>query len=169
MNDKPGRRKFIKNIGLSSIAAGMIPSSLLANDSNKNFDTYDKAKEDRSLANNKSYSGDYLNRIAFPIGGMGAGMFCIEGSGAVSNMSVRNKPDVFNEPQFFAALSIKGINNGSKILEGRVPDCKKFGQHGSANGSGSATTGLPRFHKAVFKSQFPFSLKTMPSSSSIFC
>ena len=156
MKDKPGRRKFIKNIGLSSIAAGMIPSSLLANDSNKNFDTYDKVKEDRSLANNKSYSGDYLNRIAFPIGGMGAGMFCIEGSGAVSNMSVRNKPDVFNEPQFFAALSIKGINNGSKILEGPVPDWKKFGQHGSANGSGSATTGLPRFHKAVFKSQFPF-------------
>jgi hypothetical protein len=77
MNDKPGRRKFIKNIGLSSIAAGMIPSSLLANDSNKNFDTYDKAKQDRSLANNKSYSGDYLNRIAFPIGGMGAGMFCM--------------------------------------------------------------------------------------------
>src|SRR5438552_7355992 len=87
---------------------------------------------------------------------MGAGMFCMEGTGAISNMSVRNKPDVFNEPEFFAALSIKGMQNGSKILEGAVPDWKKFGQPGSANGSGGATTGLPRFNNAVFKARFPF-------------
>lgn len=39
------------------------------------------AKQEQSNQANtvKTYSGEYLNRIAFPIGGIGAGMFCIEG------------------------------------------------------------------------------------------
>ena len=27
------------------------------------------------------YTGDHLNRIAFPLGGLGAGMVCLEGTG----------------------------------------------------------------------------------------
>lgn len=159
MKNKTDRRKFIKHAGLGSIATGLIPTSLLSNTkSNKNIFDNDKKPEINNIVHkyNQTYSGEYLNRIAFPVGGMGAGMFCVEGTGAVSNMSVRNKPDVFNEPEFFAALSIKDVSNGAKIIEGLVPDWKKFGQPGSANGSGGATTGLPRFHEAVFKTRFPF-------------
>ena len=157
MKNKASRRKFIKHVGLGSVAAGFMPASLSANTNNKKISNDDNDEKNISAHTfNQTYSGEYLNRIAFPVGGMGAGMFCIEGSGAVSNMSVRNKPDVFNEPEFFAAISIKGINNGAKILEGPVPDWKKFGQPGSANGSGGATTGLPRFHEAIFKARFPF-------------
>ncbi len=32
---------------------------------------------------NGSYAGPYLNRLAFPIGGIGAGMICLEGTSAV--------------------------------------------------------------------------------------
>ena len=85
------------------------------------------------------YSGKYLDRIAFPIGGIGAGMFCLEGTGAISHMSVRNHPEVFNEPCMFAAISVKGLKNGTKVLEGQVPDWKKFGQPDSANGSGGTS------------------------------
>ena len=157
MKYKASRRKFIKDVGLSSIATGFIPSALLVNE-NKSAEgkAFEIKKNSETPDYSKKYSDEYLNRIAFPIGGMGAGMFCIEGSGAISNMSVRNKPDIFNEPEFFAALAIKGIANGAKVLEGPVPEWKKFGQRGSANGSGGATTGLPRFHNAVFKSRFPF-------------
>jgi uncharacterized protein (DUF608 family) len=105
---------------------------------------------------NESYSGEYLDRIAFPIGGMGAGMFCIEGTGAISHMSVRNRPEFFNEPCMFAAISIKGIEKGTKILEGQVPQWKHFGQSGSGNGSGGTTFGLPRFQKSSFHARFPF-------------
>ena len=105
---------------------------------------------------NGSYSGEYLNRIAFPIGGIGAGMFCIEGSGAISHMSVRNRPEVFNEPCMFAAISVKGIENGSKVIEGQVPEWKKFGQPDSGNGSGGTTWGLPRFEICRFYCQIPF-------------
>jgi uncharacterized protein (DUF608 family) len=105
---------------------------------------------------NGSYSGEYLNRIAFPIGGIGAGMFCIEGSGAISHMSVRNRPEVFNEPCMFAAISVKGIENGSLVIEGEVPEWKKFGKPDSGNGSGGTTWGLPRFESADFTARFPF-------------
>ena len=49
-------------------------------------------------------------------------MFCLEGTGSVSHMSVRNHPEVFNEPCMFAAISVKGFKNGTKVLEGQVPD-----------------------------------------------
>jgi uncharacterized protein (DUF608 family) len=105
---------------------------------------------------NGSYTGEYLNRIAFPIGGIGAGMFCLEGTGAISHMSVRNRPEVFNEPAMFAAVSVKGITNGALVIEGQVPYWKKFGNPDSGNGSAGSTTGLPRFEQAEFKARFPF-------------
>jgi len=107
---------------------------------------------------NGSYTGEHLTRIAFPIGGMGAGMFCLEGTGAISHMSVRNKPEIFNEPGMFAAVSVKGLKNGTKILEGPVPDWKKFGIPDAGNGLGGSTAGLPRFAQCVFTSRFPFAM-----------
>ena len=44
----------------------------------------------RTREYNDRYTGDFLNRVAFPIGGIGAGMLCIEGTGAFSHASVRN-------------------------------------------------------------------------------
>lgn len=105
---------------------------------------------------NSYYTGKYLDRIAFPIGGIGAGMFCLEGTGAISHMSVRNRPEVFNEPCMFAAISVKGLVNGTKILEGQVPDWKKFGTPNSGNGSPGTSYGFPRFEGATFLARFPF-------------
>ena len=110
---------------------------------------------------NGFYSGRNLDRIAFPVGGIGAGMFCIEGTGGISHMSVRNRPEVFNEPCMFAAISVKGLENGTKVLEGQVPDWKKFGQPNSANGSGGASYGFPRFQNTKFTARFPFALIEM--------
>ena len=105
---------------------------------------------------NIPYTGEYLNRLAFPIGGLGAGMFCLEGTGAISHLSVRNRPDIYNEPALFAALSINGRENGAKLLEGPVPNWKYFGPRGTGNGQAGATYGLPRFAQASFTAAFPF-------------
>lgn len=105
---------------------------------------------------NAMYEGEYLNRIAFPIGGIGAGMFCLEGSGAISHVSVRNHPDIFNEPFTMAALSIKGLKNGAKVLEGPVPKWKIFGNPETGNGVGDKSYGFPHFNKASFETRFPF-------------
>ena len=116
------------------------------------------AKQEQSNQANtvKTYSGEYLNRIAFPIGGIGAGMFCIEGTGALSHMSIRHQPDIFNEPCMFAAIHVKGYQHGTKVLEGPVPERKKFGDRLSALGGPSTSWGLPRFETVSFRAQFPF-------------
>lgn len=82
-----------------------------------------------------SWSGDQLERLAFPMGGIGAGMICLEGNGCISHVSVRHKPDVYNEPFMFGAVAVKGIENGAKVLEGPVQKHKIFGAPHSGNGN----------------------------------
>lgn len=105
---------------------------------------------------NEPYAGANLNRIAFPIGGIGAGMFCLEGTGALSHMSVRNTMDVFHEPCTFAAVSVKGEPNIARVLEGPIPDWKYFGRPDTGNGGPGTTYGFPRFREAAFVARFPF-------------
>jgi uncharacterized protein (DUF608 family) len=110
---------------------------------------------------NGPYEGETLSRVAFPLGGMGAGMLCLEGTGALSHVSLRHRPDLFNEPCVFAAVCLKGERNEARVLEGPVPGWKKFGLKDSGNGAGGATWGLPRFSRARFLARFPFGTVTL--------
>ena len=103
---------------------------------------------------NAPYEGEYLSQIAFPIGGMGAGMFCIEGNGTISHMSIHHVPELFNEPLMFAALHVKGQENGSKVIEGNVPEWKKYGRQGATLGISNPAWGFPRFDRARFTARF---------------
>jgi len=157
MDKRNSRRSFLKELTLSGLAVSAMPQQLVfaQQDGQKNKTAVDKqAMTKRSY--NTAYEGAYLNRIAFPIGGIGAGMFCIEGTGALSHMSIRNKPQLFHEPAVFAAIAVQGLKNGAKVLEGPVPEWKLFGQRGTGNGAAGSTFGLPRFNKASFESRFPF-------------
>ena len=113
---------------------------------------------------NSSYTGENLNFVAFPIGGIGAGMICLDGNGAISHVSVRNRPDMLNEPVIFSAICVKGETNTAKLLQGPVPDWKVFGRPGAANGGGGAGYGLPRFENVSFQARFPFAEITMQDS-----
>ncbi|KPK86465.1 MAG: hypothetical protein AMS27_05030 [Bacteroides sp. SM23_62_1] len=106
---------------------------------------------------NGPYTGENLNHTAFPLGGIGAGMVCLEGTGCISHVSVRNQPDLDNEPLTFAAISVKGDENIARVIEGPVPDWKIFCKPESGNGLGGTTYGLPRFESASFTARFPFS------------
>lgn len=102
------------------------------------------------------YAGAHLDRVAFPLGGLGAGMICLEGTGALSHASLLHRPDVFNEPCAYAAISIRGAQPMARVLEGPVPAWKLFGRPGSARGGENTTYGLPRFSRAEFTARFPF-------------
>ena len=107
------------------------------------------------------YSGRHLAKVAFPIGGIGAGMFCLEGTGAVSHVSIRNRMEFFNEPCAFAAVCVKGRQNVARVLEGPIPDWKYFGGPRTGRGSRGASYGLPRFGNASFLARFPFGTVTL--------
>lgn len=169
MKKQTGRRTFLKNISISGITAGVLPATLLeqeqakANGSESALGNTKKLKAGRPY--NEAYENEYLNRVAFPIGGLGAGMFCLEGTGAISHMSVRNKPDVFHEPGMFGAITVKGEKAEAKIVEGPAPDWKRFGQPNSGNGSGGTIFGLPRFDKTSFLARFPFAYISLEDGS----
>ncbi len=154
------RRSFLKKITVGGVGAIVAPSTLLeANEplpNEKPGDFSDAGPAAGKRAFNTPYKGEYLNRVAFPVGGLGAGMFCVEGTGAISHMSIRNKPAIYNEPPMFAAIHVKGLANGTKVLEGQVPQWKFFGARGTGLGAAGATFGLPRFKSAEFTARFPF-------------
>src|SRR5688572_11995489 len=102
------------------------------------------------------YEGANLSRVAYPLGGMGAGMLCLEGTGALSHVSLRNRPDVFHEPCIFAALSLQLPTRIARVLEGPVPGWKLFGRPETGRGAPGTSFGLPRFRNARFDAQFPF-------------
>jgi hypothetical protein len=104
MKEKNNRRSFLKNLTISGLGITAMQGALLAEGGKpaieKDLDTplqkTGKAqKPAKKRAYNGVYNGEYLKRIAFPIGGMGAGMFCLEGTGAISHMSVRHKSEFF--------------------------------------------------------------------------
>ena len=101
---------------------------------------------------NGPYSGEHLSRIGFPLGGLGAGMLCLEGSGALSQVSLRHRPEVAHAPLIFAALSLRTATPLARVLEGPVPTRKLYGAgHGVEQ-----PLGLPRFRDTELLVRFPF-------------
>jgi uncharacterized protein (DUF608 family) len=157
MKNESGRRVFLRNIGIGWTAALLPVGTLKASASEEIKQGDATPAEPAKRPYNAPYTGKNINRVAFPIGGIGAGMFCLEGTGAISHMSIRHNPEIYFEPAMFAAISIKGRRNGAKVLEGNVPEWKKFGNRDSGlGGTGGATWGLPRFESAEFAARFPF-------------
>ena len=101
------------------------------------------------------YRGSMLEQIAFPMGGMGAGMICLEGTGALSKFSLRHTPDLERDRRVFAAVAIRGRQGAPRVLEGRLPIWKLRPQFPGPD-DGFNIRGLPRFREATFEARFPF-------------
>src|SRR5690349_9234353 len=108
MSEKNDRRAFLRNLSISGLGLTMVPNAVLQSEPAAKQAAFDQHAQEKPASQqrkyNGSYTGDYLKRIAFPIGGLGAGMFCMEGTGAFSHMSVRHRPEIFHEPGMFAAI-----------------------------------------------------------------
>ncbi|HPT84870.1 MAG TPA: GH116 family glycosyl hydrolase [Bacillota bacterium] len=114
----------------------------------------------------RTYTGRKLDHVAFPMGGIGAGMLCIEGTGSFGSVSVRHAPNIFCEPNMFAAVSVKSPHKSARVLEGQVPKAKYYGFKvhgfsGAGNGMPGKNYGLPRFRNCSFISRFPFAEITL--------
>lgn len=108
---------------------------------------------------NAIYRGEYLNQIAFPMGGIGAGMICLEGTGALTKFSLRHRPDLASEPKAFSAVSIKGQRRIARVLQGPVPARKLRPFLPAPDGTyPGGCWGLPRFRQAIFEARFPFGI-----------
>jgi len=166
-----------------SLAGQPIPVSPDASQTNLSVDARADTAADtgapaRATANGaeRVFSGDHLTQVAFPMGGIGGGMICLEGTGMLSHVSLRHNPDLLNEPCMFAAIAVKPSKGTgapvARVLEGPIPSWKIFGRPDSGGGNGKTSYGLPRFAKASFSSRFPFGTvaltdDTLPVSAKI--
>ncbi|UVI29285.1 non-lysosomal glucosylceramidase [Paenibacillus spongiae] len=106
---------------------------------------------------NTVYEGDHGSRITYPLGGIGSGMIGLEGTGALSHISLRHHPNMLHEPMVFSAVCIKHAEgNIARVLEGPVPTWKVFTGTDPGNGLGGKHYGLPRFASSKFHARFPF-------------
>lgn len=155
MKYQDNRRAFLKKIGLgtgiSVLSPAAFPNDEMFSENKKRPGPPKTENKLHAHPFNGYYTGNTLAHIAFPLGGIGAGMFCMEGVGSINHLSVDHRPDLYNEPFAFAAICVKGMQNGAKVLEAPVPGWKIFGP-GVHNG----TYGLPRFQEGRFLARFPF-------------
>jgi hypothetical protein len=64
-------------------------------------------------------------------------MVALEGTGAISNLSIKSKPDLSNEPAVFSAIYLKGKGSSiTRVLEGPVTLRKIFAKNDNGFGLG---------------------------------
>ena len=158
-NSRIHRRDFLKTSAVGVGAIGTMTSEAAQATGAKRV-----SEQQRGRDYNSTYSGEFLDQIAFPLGGMGAGMICLEGTGALSHFSLRNRPEMFHEPCTFAAISIRGTDQAALVLEGPVPKRKIFGAAGTGNGASGSSFGLRRFAASTFTARFPFATVSLADS-----
>ncbi len=110
------------------------------------------------------YSGENLDQIAMPIGGIGTGSIALTGIGGLQDFSIRHMPEFsaqvscwHNLPGGFALLHVGGEEPVTRLCEGPVPSGRIY-----ANGTKSlgfregGHEGMPRFEECSFRGEFPF-------------
>jgi non-lysosomal glucosylceramidase len=103
----------------------------------------------------RTFSGDALRTIAFPIGGLAAGNITLGGRGNIQEMEIFNRPakNVLPEMTFFAIRA---------QAEGGKADCRVLERQylppytGSGGFPRRQLSGLPRFKEVVFRGEYPF-------------
>ena len=155
-------KKVLLASGLLLLAAFVSPRSVLAEERGPSRAVY-SAYELYGLGPQRTFTGDHLKEVAFPLGGIGTGTVSLGGRGNLRDWEIFNRPGKGNDLPFtFFALYFEqeGRNPLVRVLEGPLspPFTTGFGFRREA------VPGLPRMEKAVFKGEYPFAEVEMTDS-----
>ena len=106
------------------------------------------------------YEGPYLQEIAFPLGGIGTGSFCLGGRADFRDFELFNFPDKGCKPPYtFFALRAQrpGEPAVTRILEGALQPPFR----GGGFGAGVPLAGLPRMRSVELDACYPFARFTL--------
>jgi len=111
----------------------------------------------------KTYRGEYLRRIAMPIGGIGTGSVSLGGRGDLRDWELCNRPAKgFRPGTAFFALWTRNASGATttRVVEGPLDPVDFEG----SSGCNQPHHGLPRFADAEFQSAYPFGRVTLTDS-----
>ncbi|HEY9075639.1 MAG TPA: GH116 family glycosyl hydrolase [Anaerolineaceae bacterium] len=120
----------------------------------------------------RTFRGTNLLQIAMPLGGIGAGCICLNGSGGLQDFSIRHHPETSAIPDghgfsdgAFALLHLPD-SGLTRLVEGPLPVEKIYDQGLKAQGfRGGGHEGLPRFAEATFRGEYPFGVVRLRDSN----
>jgi uncharacterized protein (DUF608 family) len=107
----------------------------------------------------KHYEGNYINKVAMPVGGLGTGTISFAGNGQWKDVEVLNKPGKGfygsttpkQAPCFLIFTQDGSGKKNSKALLGPIA----ISEYPGSEGSTAPNHGLPRFAKASFDVAYP--------------
>ena len=107
------------------------------------------------------YTGEYLNEISFPLGGIGTGCIGLAGNGALIDWEIFNRPSK-GSTNGFSHFAIKAISPDKVITKVLVGDVNKEHSGGMGVGrnfgnglDGTSMNGFPHFRDVTFNGEFP--------------
>ncbi len=142
---KTGRRTFLKTVAAGGAAVGQ---------SGARGGGGQSASPRAEDAYPRTYTGEGLRMIAFPLGGIGAGTVCLNGRGSLQDWEIFNRPDRGARPDY-AFVSIWAQPAGEKPVS-FVLESQLLPPYEGSSGLGSHNApGLPRLQKARFTGEYP--------------
>ena len=115
-----------------------------------------------------TYRGNHLDRVAFPLGGIGTGCISLAGTGKLVDWEIFNKPNKGYQPrQTFLSVWVREEGEAArfKVLEGQLRErldgpmylTPEMFQEGNGVGPQSVQgAGFPRMRECHFQARFPF-------------
>ncbi len=108
----------------------------------------------------KHYEGNFIEKVAMPIGGIGTGDISIGGNGQWRDVEIMNKPAMGfygahsskQAPFFMVFTKNSDGEKKTKTLMGPIP----LEDYAGSEGSRTPNHGLPRFTSASFDAAYPF-------------
>ncbi len=109
----------------------------------------------------KSYTGEYLRRIALPLGGIGTGTISLGGRGDLRDWEIMNtpakgytpvSPNLKNLGSFFALSIMQNEKRVTRCLEGPIDSS----EYEASEGCKTPNSGFPRFREATFHAAYPY-------------
>ena len=154
------RRDFVKTVSLGAVMAGSAGRQAQA-DGKPSYRTalFDNSESGDLWPAFRQYPGDFLSRIALPLGGIGTGTVSLGGRGDLRDWEIMNRPakgftphnsEVY--PCFTLFMEGPDGKKKTRLLEGPLDYFEYEGSHGSR----AANENLPRFRECNFDTAYPF-------------
>lgn len=150
-----GRRGFLKTVALAGGASQSVAAQKPAAEAPKSDAAPKPAERPRpTIQYPRTFSGNHLAMLAFPLGGVAAGSVSLGGRGQLRDWEIFNRPDKGRSAGYAFPAIWAQVGNSKPVV--RVLEAKLMPPYQAASGLSPANvSGLARLDGAVFTGEYP--------------